>query len=107
MMSYRVEVQERVDVQSTTGQPVPTYRTVGTRWASLESMEGVEITETGIARVIYKAVLRYDPDRPITPRHRLRHVNPRTNTERVFNVEAVLGIETRSGFVELKCVEKV
>ena len=82
-LSYRIEVQERSLSPDGFGDPLPTWTTIATRWASLE-MQGAgkpfsanQVSPDATVRI----TMRYYDG--LTPRHRLKL------NSRIFQIEGI------------------
>jgi SPP1 family predicted phage head-tail adaptor len=83
----RIQIQANTVTQSDLGQPVDSFATVATRWASIVPASGQAFAATDQVRndTTHKVILRYYPG--LTPRHRIVYGS------RVFNILSVLDEE--------------
>jgi SPP1 family predicted phage head-tail adaptor len=100
-LRYPVIIQKLVGTLDAAGQEVLTWQTHGTRWASIEPLQGRELLS---ARLIQSEV---------TTRIRLRYlagVKAKMRVlfgSRVFDIQDVINPEERNIELQLMCIERV
>ncbi|SRR6266852_3421193 len=84
---------------------INSWSDLATVWASIEPLSGRELAwaETLTADVTHKVTIRYYPG--ITPKMRFLYLDPRTNLQRLFNIELVRDLEERHRRLECICHE--
>lgn len=99
-LRHEVAIQSRSTSQDEFGQPVETWSTVATVWASIDPISGREfIGKSGeAAQVSHRVVMRHTA---VTPAHRILFGS------RVFDVQHVGNYRERNEFLELLCAERV
>jgi SPP1 family predicted phage head-tail adaptor len=102
----RVVIQSKTPAQAADGQPVYTWGTYATVWASIEPATGREYLEstTQAQAVMHKVTIRYRDG--ITPEMRLAFTDRESST-RYFDIEAVLEPEIYGKELQLMCREMV
>jgi SPP1 family predicted phage head-tail adaptor len=103
-LRHPVEIQEDRGTQRTTsGVPVPDWRTVDTVYMAIEPVRGREYANANrqIADVTHMIWMRYNPDVTVTPANRLKF------GARIFDVEAVLNEEERNYLLRIEAKEEV
>lgn len=78
-----------------------TWQSVGTFWASIESLSGreFEVAKSYAATVSHRIVMRYAPG--ILPTYQVIYGT------RIFNVNGVLNVEERNRQLTLFCTEQI
>ncbi len=86
-LRQRIQIQANTVTQSALGQPLDSWATVATRWASVKPASGQMFVATEQVRnaTTHKIVLRYYAG--LTPRHRI------VFKTRVFNILSVINEE--------------
>lgn len=80
----RVEIQANTPAANSLNQPIDSWATVATRWASIEPASGTRFTASEQTRTLttHKVVIRYYPG--LTPKYRIVYGS------RVFNILQIL-----------------
>lgn len=102
----RITIQNKAAVVNADGQPVYTWGTYLTVWASIEPATGKEYAEasTQAQSVMHKVTVRYQDG--ITPEMRVAFTD-REGTTRIYDIEAVLEPEIYGKELALMCREMV
>lgn len=103
-LRHRIDIQREKSpaTRSESGEEVPVWQTLVTRYASIEPLSGRELWQARQVRpdVTHKIIMRFFA---MTPKYRLKFGS------RIFNVVSVLnpGERARGSAMELICVEEV
>ena len=101
-LRHRVAIQETLSLaQNSYGEPVTTWGTVATVWASVSPLSGRELAMAQQVRpdVTHKVVMRHRDN--VTPKQRILH------DSRALEIESVRNADERDRMLELMCKEAV
>ena len=103
-MRWRVSLQSATASQDTYGQPNPTWTTVGTYWAQIETLSGRELVNAlqKKAETTHRVTLRWLGE-STTPNPKWRIVYK----ARTYNVLWINNVGERNRTLELYCEEVV
>ena len=99
-LSYRVEIQKRVETTTASGNVTVNWVTESSQWSFMKPSKGDERTEGARVQgiVTHKFTMRYIPD--LTPDKRLR------NGPRVFNIDGITNTGERNRETVVMCQER-
>jgi len=100
-LRHRITIQSPTETQDTYGEPVPTWSTYLTAWASVEPIKGREYWESQQinAEVTHKIIMRYRSG--LNPKMRVSWGN------RTFNIHSILNEYERDNKLTLMVTESV
>jgi SPP1 family predicted phage head-tail adaptor len=95
----QIKIQQRSTAQDTLGQPVLTWTDVCTTWADIQPLSGreLELAQAINAEVNHQVTIRYRTG--ITAAMRVLYQG------RIFNIQAVMDVDTRHKELQLMCSE--
>lgn len=102
-LRHRIDIRQPSTERDTYGEPVVTWSTLDTVWASVEPMNGKEVFKAGqiLDLIPTKIVIRYRDD--MTTKMRVRWVKDATT--RYFKIHHILNPMERDKEMTLVCVE--
>lgn len=103
-MRWRVQLQSSTAPQDTYGQPNPTWSTVGTYWAHIETLSGRELVNAlqKKAETTHRVTIRYLGDSTtVSPKMRIVYKT------RTFNILWINNVGERNRELDCYCEEVV
>jgi SPP1 family predicted phage head-tail adaptor len=97
----RITIQQQSATQNTRGEPIPSWTTFATCWASIEPKNGRELlaAQQVQSQVITEITIRYQSG--ITPDMRILYGT------RYFDIQAIQNVEERNRMIVMQCIERV
>ena len=92
LLRHRVKFQRPVETQDSYGEPDVTWYTIGTYWARVENVNGMEVFADDALRSkrTVRFTCRYSSDLDeLTPKHRLWFNNTAYDIQQVLDAEAM------------------
>ncbi len=96
-LNRRITVQQRSTTQDAIGQPVATWTTLETLWASILTLGGMEAIKAGAEAAVVKASIRIRRRTDITTAMRVMH------GAATYEIKAVLHDEAHHEHTDLVC----
>lgn len=103
LMRQRLVWQQATFTTSQSGQTVPSWSTVGTYWAHVEPMRGMELYNASQTKTGTWHKVRMRNVGSITPKDRFLF----EDTGRILNVESVLREDERNAYLIIQCTEQI
>jgi SPP1 family predicted phage head-tail adaptor len=103
-LRHRVEILSPTRTQDDYGEPILSWETWGTRWASVEPLTGRELWQAAQADAVVTHRIRMRAEGVkgvLMPDWRLKHDG------REFEITAIRDVEERDWYLEIDCVEDV
>lgn len=105
-LRHRITVQQAATAPNAYGEPIATWSTYLTAWASIEPASGREYQAAATQQqaVTHKVRMRYRDG--VTPEMRIKFTD-RTSTDRYFDIESVIEPQVRGVELVLMCREQL
>lgn len=90
LLRQRITIQQKTLTKNDYGEPIATWSDLYSVWASISPRAGREYIEGGGIQAqdqTYTVEMRYQ--KSVTPEMRVKFTDPRTNSVRYFDIEAV------------------
>lgn len=100
-LRHRITIQQATETQDGAGQPIPSWSTFATVWASVEPLQGKEylLAQQTKANVSHKVTIRHLDG--VIPKMRISY------DSRTLQIVSVIHSEERDFVTTLMCVEQV
>lgn len=106
-LNRRIQIQVQSTTQDSFGQPLQTWSTIYSCWASIDIQASQLIYSTAefLSKVTYRITLRWTSSVVIAANQRVLYIEPMTGVTHTFEIQSVLNDETANRQITLLCYE--
>jgi SPP1 family predicted phage head-tail adaptor len=106
-LNRRIKIQAQSTTQDEVGQPVQTWNTVYSCWASVANVSGSLIYATAgfVSKISHQIALRWTSSVVIAANQRVFYTEPTTGVQHTYEIEAVLNTDQANKEIVLLAYE--
>ena len=106
-LNRRIQIQSQSTSQDAYGQPVSTWTTAYTCWASIDVQNSqlVYATAEFIGKITHRISFRWTSSQVFKPNMRIVYTDASTGVVHTYNIEALLNVEQKNVEIIALCYE--
>jgi len=106
-LNRRIAIQTQTTQQDAFGQPVQTWLTVYSCWASVDIQASQLLYSTAefVEKVTHRITMRWTKSQVIAPNMRIQYTDPATQVTHTYSIEALLNPQQQNRTLVALCYE--